>query len=121
LKAGMEAIIVLVLLAAVTWYVVEGLKARETGVDEARAICLKGGLQFLDESVVQRGIRLVRNSDGRLTIQRTFAFEFSDTGNNRRPGHITLQGQDVTMIHTGLPVPGEVLLRIVDSETDQIG
>ena len=39
------------------------------------------------------------HDDGRLRLRRTFAFEYSDTGDNRRAGYVTLLGQEVESIH----------------------
>lgn len=111
-----ETIFILVALCALTWYIADGLKARETGVAAAKDICQKEGLQFLDDSVIQQGMRLARHENGRLGIQRTFGFEYSDTGNNRRPGTITLLGSDITMIYTG---PSQDSLPAI--RQDQIG
>ncbi|WP_026259209.1 DUF3301 domain-containing protein [Uliginosibacterium gangwonense] len=97
-----EPVVFLLGIAALVWYIADSLKAREYGVSAARNLCRKEGLQFLDDTVAQSGLRLVRNPDsGRLNIQRSFAFEYSDTGDNRRHGTITLLGQEVTLIYIG--------------------
>jgi len=104
---AIESVSILLGLAALVWYVADSLRAREYGVSAARNLCAKEGLQFLDDTVVQSGLRLVRNPDsGRLNIQRSYSFEYSDTGDNRRPGTITLLGQEISMIYIGpRPVP----------------
>lgn len=99
---AIEFISTLLGIAALVWYVADTLKAREYGISAARNLCLKEGLQFLDDTVVQSGLRLIRNPDsGRLSIQRSYAFEYSETGDNRRQGTITLLGQEITMIYIG--------------------
>jgi hypothetical protein len=40
-------------------------------------------------------MRLARDSDGRVKIARTYTFEFSDTGNNRRDGAIVMLGGEL--------------------------
>jgi hypothetical protein len=45
-------------------------------------------------------MRLRRDAEGQLRIARTYTFEFSDTGNNRRHGAIVMLGgelQDLQM------------------------
>jgi hypothetical protein len=37
-------------------------------------------------------MRLARDDEGRLKVARTYTFEFSDTGNNRRDGAIVMLG-----------------------------
>ena len=44
-------------------------------------------------------MRLARDEEGQLKISRTYTFEFSDTGNNRRHGAIVMLGGDVADMH----------------------
>lgn len=89
----------LALLAALGWYVMDGLKAREVGVRAARQACQREGLQFLDDSVATSAVRLARKDDGRMSFQRSFSFEFSDNGNNRLAGNVTVLGDAVSMLY----------------------
>ena len=50
-------------------------------------------IQWLDESVHAIGMRLRRNEDGWLGIERSFRFEYSDDGQNRRIGRVVLLGR----------------------------
>ena len=43
--------------------------------------------------------RFARDEEGQLKISRTYTFEFSDTGNNRRHGAIVMLGGDVADMH----------------------
>ena len=72
---------------------------REIGVKAAQRACADEGLQFLDDTVAIRSLRLVRDDDGRLRLRRIYGFEYSDTGDNRRPGTVTLLGQRVELLH----------------------
>lgn len=81
------------------WYWLDTLKAREIGIAAARAACADEGLQFLDDTVAGRSTRLARDDDGRLRLRRVFAFEYSDTGDNRRTGSVTLLGHEVELLH----------------------
>jgi len=94
-----EAAALVVLIAGCLFWV-DSLRARERAVAAGRAACERNGLQLLDETVVGAGTRLARNEDGRLRIRRVFVFEFSDTGNNRRRGSITLLGAEVQDVYT---------------------
>lgn len=88
----------LLALGALAWLWHDSLKAREAGVREARAACADEDLQLLDDTVAIRSLRFARDDLGRLRLQRTYAFEYSDTGDNRRQGSVTLLGQDVVMV-----------------------
>lgn len=92
----------LILLAGVALYLIDSLRAREIAVATAREACAEEGLQFLDDSVVRRRLRLVRDSHGRLGLERTFTFEYSDNGNNRLPGWVVVAGMQATQTHTAL-------------------
>ena len=89
-----EAIaIVLVVAFALLW--ADSLRARERAVQAGRSACERYGLQFLDDTVAFARLRLARNDEGRLRIARTYTFEFSDTGNNRRDGAIVMLGGEL--------------------------
>ena len=84
----------LMVLAAVTYFWIDTLRARETALAAGREACERYGLMLLDDTVSVTKLRLARDSDGRLRLARTYGFEFSDTGNNRRQGVIFLVGGD---------------------------
>ena len=87
------------LLGATVWLWLDSLKAREVGVKAAQAACAGEGLQFLDDTVAIHSLKPVRDDDGRLRLRRVYTFEYSDTGDNRRPGSVTLLGQRVELLH----------------------
>ncbi|GAA5175948.1 hypothetical protein GCM10025771_09480 [Niveibacterium umoris] len=91
----------LLLLAGAVWLWLDSLRARDAGIVAARKTCEHEGVQLLDETVAIAKIRLARNDDGQLRLQRTYRFEFSDTGNNRRNGEVTLVGAEVVSLYTG--------------------
>lgn len=81
------------------WLWLDSLRARESGLRAAVRACQEEGVQFLDDTVAIRSLRVVRDDDGRLRLRRVYSFEYSDTGNNRREGSIVLVGHDVEMIN----------------------
>lgn len=84
------AAIALVLAAATLWF--DSLRAREHAVAAGRAACARYGVQLLDETVAFTRLRLARDEEGRLRLRRTYVFEFSETGDNRRHGAIVMLG-----------------------------
>ena len=78
---------------------IDSLRARERAVRAGRSACERYELQFLDDTVSFARIRLGRNEEGELRIARTYTFEFSDTGNNRRQGAIVMLGAEVQDLH----------------------
>ena len=91
------AVLALILLALLLW--VDSLRARERAVQAGRAACKRYDLQFLDDTVAFSRMRLARNEAGQLRVARTYTFEFSDTGNNRRHGAIVMLGGQLADLH----------------------
>jgi hypothetical protein len=77
----------------------DSLKARERAVTAGRSACERYQLQFLDDTVAFTRLRLARDEEGQLKISRTYTFEFSDTGNNRRHGAIVMLGGELADMH----------------------
>lgn len=85
----------LILLALVAWYWYDSMRARERALGIGRAACARDGLQLLDDTVQCIRLGFARDEDGRLKLRRTYRFEFSDTGLNRRDGSIVLCGTEI--------------------------
>lgn len=82
-------------IVAVGFAWVDGMKARERAIEAGRAACERYQLQFLDDTVSFSGLRLARDDEGQLRLRRTYTFEFSDTGDNRRQGAIVTLGGEL--------------------------
>jgi Protein of unknown function (DUF3301) len=85
----------IVLIAAGIFLWLDSLRARERALQAGRAACERYDLQFLDDTVAFAKLRLARDAEGQLKIARTYTFEFSDTGNNRRYGAIVMLGGEM--------------------------
>ena len=85
----------IVLIAAGIFFWLDSLRARERALKAGRAACERYALQFLDDTVSVTRVRLGRDEEGQLRIARTYTFEFSDTGNNRRHGAIVMIGGEL--------------------------
>lgn len=77
------------------------LRAREAGIAATRAVCAAEGLQLLDDTVAISSIWPGRDENGRLRLRRVYRFEYSDTGDNRREGAVTLLGDQVVALTLG--------------------
>ncbi|WP_341676757.1 DUF3301 domain-containing protein [Niveibacterium sp. SC-1] len=97
----MELLIPLALLAALVWFWIDTLSAREVALAAGRRACEQDGYQFLDETVAVIRTRFARNERGTLCLRRDYAFEFSEDGYNRRRGSLTLVGRELVMLYTG--------------------
>ncbi|MDW8469656.1 MAG: DUF3301 domain-containing protein [Burkholderiales bacterium] len=93
----------LVALAAGVLLWAESLRAREQALAAGRRACERRGLQLLDDAVAFAALRLVRDEDGRVRVERVYTFEFSDDGDGRRRGAIVLVGERVAELRLDPP------------------
>jgi hypothetical protein len=107
----MQEILVLLVLMAGGWLLWSNLRAREAANAAIRAACAGAGLLFLDDTVGLESVRPVRDEDGRLRIRWVYAFEYSDTGHDRRKGRVALIGETLSAVEIAAhPAPeGEPL------------
>lgn len=67
----------------------------------AREACLAEGLLFLDDTVAIASLGYARDDSGHIKLKRSYTFEFSDTGNNRRTGSVVMLGRRVVLFNVG--------------------
>ena len=87
----------LALLVAIfgVWFVFDALRAREMAIRIARAACEEHGLQLLDDTVHGARLGFARDAEGLARLRRTFVFEFSEDGFNRRTGSLVMLGSQL--------------------------
>lgn len=91
-------IFTLAVLAALGWFWLNSMRVREHAIAAGRRACTEAGVQFLDDTVALTKTRLARNDNGQIQFVRLYRFEFSDTGDNRRPGHISVMGEHIESV-----------------------
>ena len=96
----MPELLTLLVFAALVWLWFDSMRARERALALGKRACERDGLMFLDATVECVSLRPSRNADGRFALRRTYTFEFSDTGNNRRNGSVVMLGGEVESIYT---------------------
>ncbi|MEK6592501.1 MAG: DUF3301 domain-containing protein [Pseudomonadota bacterium] len=104
----MIEMIAVALLLGAGWLWFDSLRARESAVRAARHACAADGVLFLDDTVALAAFGLQRGDSGRLALRRVYRFEFSDTGNNRLDGSVTMLGarmQTLYLAPHGLDAP----------------
>jgi uncharacterized protein DUF3301 len=87
------AALILIVAGAAFW--IDSLRARESALRAGRRACERYGVQLLDETVAFASLGLARDEEGRLRLRRTYQFEFTDTGDNRRSGAIVMLGPEL--------------------------
>lgn len=88
----MELAIIIFLVAAL-YYWFDSINAKENATIHAKGECKKVLIEFLDDTVLIKKVRLRRNSQGQLSIYREYEFEFSSTGEFRYKGMVRLLGK----------------------------
>ena len=96
----MAETISLLLMAALVWLWFDSMRARERALVLGKRSCERDGLMFLDETVHCVSLGFARDDEGRVALRRTYSFEFSDTGNNRRNGSVVMLGGEVESLYT---------------------
>lgn len=98
----MNSLLVILALLFLGWFWLDSLRAREIATGICRAVCERHGLQFLDQTVSLRHLRLRRTDTG-LRILRMYVFDFSTEGIGRYGGYIVLIGLDPDEINIKVP------------------
>ena len=93
------AIFALVLLG---WFWLDSLRAREIALGICRAACEQRDLQFLDQAVALRRLRLAWGREG-VRLRRVYRFDFSEEGVGRRSGYLVMRGMGLEDLSFGLP------------------
>ncbi len=89
----------LLLLGLAVWIWRDAMRARETANRVCAAACAELGVQLLDETVALHRLRIRREPGRGLRLLRTYAFEYSYTGYDRRRGTIVLSGTEIELFH----------------------
>lgn len=88
----MELAIIILLVSSVLYWL-DSIRAKENATRHAKDACKKVLIEFLDDTVLIKKVRLRRNTYGHLSIYREYEFEFSSTGEFRYKGQVTLLGK----------------------------
>jgi len=103
----MTTLISLLLLGGVLWFWQDSLRAREHAKAAGLRACKRCGVQLLDDTVALEKLRIRRDTDGRLTWERVYVFEFTEDGVFRLCGSIMMLGRRVQLLHME---PGDLLI-----------
>ena len=82
-------------IVGIIWYWWNSVSAYEIAYREARTVCQRLDLQFLDDTLDVIKLRLCRHPKGYMQLCRVYEFEFSSDGDSRYKGYININGQKV--------------------------
>ncbi len=101
----LHALLLLIALAFVgmIWFRHDQLRRR--ALVAARRACSEAGMQLLDETVGLQRIRIRRDEGGWPRLHRIFAFEFSQSGNDRYAGWVEFGGETLLKVELDLSRP----------------
>lgn len=91
-------LIMIPVLIALIWWHDRGIKQK--AFLYAQKKCQQYDVQILDEHVRLAKLRLIRNSQGHLVVERTFSFEFITNGEHRYQGEMIMQGKKLFQFET---------------------
>lgn len=89
----------ILLLCALAWLWWDSRGAAERAIQAARRSCDNAGVTFLNDTVGWQKLRLKRNRQGRVQIQRTYFFEFASDMQHRYRGEVIMLGQQVNNVN----------------------
>jgi len=101
----LHALLTLIVLLAMgmAWFRHDQMRRRALVL--ARKACVDAGVQLLDETIGLRRMRLARDDRGWPQIHRVFAFEFSQSGNDRYSGWVEFAGDRVINVELDMSRP----------------
>jgi hypothetical protein len=116
MELGWGALVLLVLAAAVVWFLQDSLAARERANVAAMEACQRLSLQFLDGTVAFARLAFAREQ-GQLALRRTYVFDYTANSIERRQGFVILLGRRVESVgyapgeeRRGQPQPPSITL-----------
>ncbi|WP_295389999.1 DUF3301 domain-containing protein [uncultured Thiodictyon sp.] len=98
----MNTLFPLLILALIGWFWLDSLRVRERALHLCRSACERRDLQFLDQAVALRRLRLAWGREG-VRLRRVYRFDFSEEGLGRRSGYLVMRGIGLEELSFGLP------------------
>ncbi len=89
----------------VIWFWLDSMRMREAAVRIGADACQRHDVQFLDDTVSLYRLGLYRDRRGHVRIRRTYQFDFSESGENRRQAYIVMLGAQLEVLQMGLSEP----------------
>jgi len=88
-------LLILLIVIALIWYWLDGARTKEIASHAGRQVCEQANVDFLDETVALKRVRLKRDEEGRVFLNRHYQFEFSSDGSCRYKGNIEVLGKRI--------------------------
>jgi len=82
-------------------YWLSATRSHELARAAGKRACQEAQVQLLDDTVEVIRVRVRRDPRGRLAFSRTYRFEFTDDGDRRYRGQVTVHGRHVQELVLG--------------------
>lgn len=91
-------VVIALFVAGLAWFWYASMSAREQANRAARETCSRLQLVMLDGTVSIMRLWPRRDQDGRLRLERSYGFEYTDDGYRRLRGFVITLGANVTSV-----------------------
>lgn len=91
-------VVIAIIVLGLIWFWHASMTARENANGAAREACERLRLVMLDGTVSIARLWLKRDLDGRLRVERTYGFEYTDDGLRRLRGFVVTLGPRIVSV-----------------------
>lgn len=91
----LNEVLIIFCASGLLYYWLHTMRIKELARQAGKRACVKANVLFLDDTVEQIRIGLGRDGYGRLKIFRTYKFEYTEDGDSRHSGVLTMLGRRV--------------------------
>jgi hypothetical protein len=95
-------ITLLLFIALLVWLWFDSTRSHELAIKLTSSLCLKHDVQLLDETVALRRLGISWPREG-LRLKRTYRFDYTIEGTERRTGSLVLLGSRLATYHVDSP------------------
>jgi len=96
----MTPLVLLLLIVVLVWFWQVSLQCRDLAIVTARETCKQQGVQFLDGTASLQTIRPYFSRGTGPGLKRTYTFDYSEDGIDRRTGCIIMHNAQISAVLT---------------------
>lgn len=89
----MKELLLIGFIAFIFWLWRDSMTSREKAFKISKQACQQLDVQLLDDTVSLAKLKLCRNKNGVMALCREYTFEFTQSGEARHLGRISMAGQ----------------------------
>lgn len=94
----MSELLLLVIVVTGVLYWLSAMRSKDIAIATAKRECRLCDVQFLDQTVQLVKLSVSRDQNGHWRLWREYRFEYSDDGNTRREGRMSMLGPRVIQV-----------------------